>query len=265
MQYDPLPLPITSPLISTVEDGKVKHGFFTRHGGVSKGIYSGLNVGIGSNDDKEAVQENRRRVAEWFGLSVEKLATVHQVHSPDVFTVTQSNLRDRPKADALVTNVPGIILGVLTADCGPVLFADPEAGVIGAAHAGWKGAVGGVLENTINAMISLGADRRNIVACLGPFISKDNYEIGHERVEELLKLNVEYEAFFKPSKNQGHVMFDLQSLTIDHLEKAGLAAQNLNICTYPDADRFYSYRRTTHLNEPDYGRQISAIALTETR
>ena len=265
MYSEPLPLPITSPLISTVEGGKVKHGFFTRHGGVSEGIYRGLNVGIGSHDAREAVEENRRRVADYFGLNLSQLATVHQVHSPDVAVITEDNRLERPKADAMVTNVPGIVIGVLTADCGPVLFADPDAGVIGAAHAGWKGAVGGVLENTIEAMIKLGADRSNIVACLGPSISQDNYEIGPERVEELLQMNSSYGKFFKASNHEGHALFDLQGLTIERLEQAGVAAQNLGICTYPDADRFFSFRRTTHLAEADYGRQIAAIALTETR
>lgn len=265
MHDEPLPLPITSPLISTIEGGKVKHGFFTRHGGVSGGIYRGLNVGLGSHDAREAVEENRRRVADWFGLAADQLATVHQVHSPDVAVVTESNKHERPKADAMVTNVPGIVIGVLTADCGPVLFADPDAGVIGAAHAGWKGAVGGVLENTIDAMVKLGAQRDNIVACLGPSISQDNYEIGPERISELLVLNPDYAKFFKASNNEGHALFDLQALTIKRLELAGVAAQNLGICTYPDNDRFFSFRRTTHLAEPDYGRQISAIALTETR
>jgi YfiH family protein len=265
MQFEPLPLPITSPLISTVETGKLKHGFFTRHGGVSEGIYRGLNVGLGSHDNREAVEENRRRVAEWFGASADHLATVHQVHSPDVVVVTGENYTDRPKADAMVTKQPGIVLGVLAADCGPVLFADAQAGVIGAAHAGWKGAVGGILENTIDAMIALGADRDNIVACLGPSISQDNYEVGPERVAELLALDPNYQAFLKPSNKEDHALFDLQSLTLSRLEKAGVAAQNLGICTYPDADRFFSFRRTNHLSEPDYGRQISAIALTETR
>lgn len=265
MYFEPLPLPITSPLISTVADGKLKHGFFTRHGGVSEGIYRGLNVGLGSHDDQGAVAENRRRVADYFDLGLGQLATLHQVHSRDVVVVTEANKNERPKADAMVTNVPGIVIGVLAADCGPVLFADPDAGVIGAAHAGWKGAVGGVLENTIDAMVALGAARDNIVACLGPSISQEHYEIGPERVAELLALNADYEKFFKSSNKQGHVLFDLQSLTVERLEKAGVAAQNLGICTYPDADRFFSFRRTTHLGEPDYGRQISAIALTETR
>lgn len=263
MLNEPYPLPIDSPLLSTVNDGRFKHGFFTRHGGVSEGIYRGLNVGIGSNDDRETVLENRKRVAQWFDLPLEKLATLHQVHSPDVAVVTHSNIEERPKADAMVTNQPGIVLGVLTADCGPVLFSDPEAKVIGAAHAGWKGAVFGVLENTIETMISLGAKRDNILACLGPSISQQNYEIGPERIEELLKLDSSYAKFLKPSNLDGHALFDLQALTIERLEKAGVAAQNLEICTYPDEDRFFSYRRTTHRNEADYGRQISAIAILE--
>lgn len=263
MQNHPLPEPIISPLFDEATRKGIRHGFFTRRGGVSEGIYRGLNVGLGSDDAREKVEENRRRVSGWFGLAPERLATVNQVHSPDVVVVDATYDGNRPKADALVTASPGVILGVLTADCGPVLFADAEAGVIGAAHAGWKGALGGVLENTILAMQSLGARREAITACLGPSISGANYEVGPEFVDRFLAQNADFAVFFRPSSKPGHAMFDLQGLTVKRLTDAGIRAESLNICTYADPDSFYSYRRTTHAGEPDYGRQISAIAIRE--
>lgn len=263
MQNHPLPEPIISPLFDEATRKGIRHGFFTRKGGVSEGLYRGLNVGLGSDDAREKVEENRRRVSGWFGLAPDRLATVNQVHSPDVVVVDATYDGNRPKADALVTASPGVILGVLTADCGPVLFADAEAGVIGAAHAGWKGALGGVLENTILAMQSLGARREAITACLGPSISGANYEVGPEFVDRFLAQNADFAVFFRPSSKPGHAMFDLQGLTVKRLTDAGIRAESLNICTYADPDSFYSYRRTTHAGEPDYGRQISAIAIRE--
>ena len=263
MQEDTLPLPLQSPLLVASTGPRIRHGFFTRHGGVSQGIYRGLNVGLGSQDERQAVLENRSRVAAWFGLPLEKLATVHQVHSPDVVVVDDTYDGDRPQADAMVTATSGIILGVLAADCGPILFADAQAGVVGAAHAGWKGAVSGVLENTVDAMIALGASRERIVASLGPSISQENYEVGPERVESLKEMNPAHAAYLSSSPNAGHAFFDLKQLTVDRLMAAGVTAENLGICTYPDNDSFYSFRRTTHRSEPDYGRQISAIAILE--
>ncbi|MFB9948072.1 peptidoglycan editing factor PgeF [Rhizobium puerariae] len=263
MQDSPLPTPIESPLLNDVAGGRVRHGFFTRQGGVSEGLYAGLNVGIGSDDDRLKVIENRTRVAGWFGLPLDKLATVHQVHSPDVFVVDETYAGERPQVDAMVTTVAGVVLGVLSADCGPILFADGENGVIGAAHAGWKGALGGVLENTIEAMISLGAARERITAVLGPSIGPRSYEVGPEFVERFLAFDPGYEEFFTASQKPGHAMFDLPSLTIRRLKAAGVRAENLDLDTYPDAERFFSYRRTTHAREPDYGRQISAISIRE--
>lgn len=264
MPNNDLPLPIESELLRERAGSRIRHGFFTRTGGVSQGIYAGLNVGIGSDDDRDRVIENRARVAAWFDLPLERLATVHQVHSPDVVVVdTQSAASERPKADAMVTNVPGIVLGVLSADCGPILFADAEAGVIGAAHAGWKGALHGVLENTIEAMVSLGADRANITAVLGPSIGPKSYEVGPEFVSNFRSVDPSYDVFFSASTRQDHAMFDLPSLTIRRLTDAGVRAGNLDLDTYPDQERFFSYRRTTHAKEPDYGRQISAIAIRE--
>ncbi len=259
-----LPLPIESALLRERAGARIRHGFFTRTGGVSEGIYAGLNVGIGSDDDRDRVIENRARVAAWFDLPLDRLATLHQVHSPDVIVVDeQSAASERPKADAMVTNVPGIVLGVLSADCGPILFADAEAGVIGAAHAGWKGALHGVLENTVEAMVSLGADRARITAVLGPSIGPKSYEVGPEFVANFKAVDPSYEVFFSASDKPGHAMFDLPSLTVRRLTEAGVRAENLDLDTYPDPERFFSYRRTTHAKEPDYGRQISAIAIRE--
>jgi YfiH family protein len=263
MKEAPSPTPIESSALKEKGQARIRHGFFTRQGGVSEGIYAGLNVGIGSNDDSERVRRNRTRVAGWFGLPLERLATVHQVHSPDVVVVDAAYAGERPQADAMVTASPGVVLGVLSADCGPILFSDGTNGVVGAAHAGWKGALGGVLENTIDAMISLGADRQNIVACLGPSIGPDSYEVGPEFVERFLASDASYEEFFSPSEKSGHAYFDLPALTLRRLDQAGVQAITLALDTYPDEKRFFSYRRTTHRGEPDYGRQISAIAITE--
>ncbi|MCX8996571.1 peptidoglycan editing factor PgeF [Rhizobiaceae bacterium BDR2-2] len=263
MQTDDRPEPIESTLLSDRAGHRIRHGFFTRKGGVSEGIYRGLNVGIGSNDARDAVHENRTRVARWFGQPLERLATVHQVHSPDVQVIGAGWNGERAKADALVTSEPGYVLGVLSADCGPILFADAENGVIGAAHAGWKGALTGVLESTIEAMIRLGARREAIAACLGPSISGASYEVGPEFVDRFVAADPDYAAFFTPSGKPGHAMFDLPGLTLLRLRRAGVVAASLGLCTYPDSERFFSYRRTTHAGEPDYGRQISAIALME--
>lgn len=262
MQDDALPSPLQSALLTSASPS-IAHGFFTREGGVSEGVYEGLNVGLGSKDDRAHVEENRSRIAAWFGQPVAKLATVHQIHSPDVVTVGHDYDGTRSEADALVTTAPGIVLGVLSADCGPILFADPQARVVGAAHAGWKGALTGVLENTISAMIKLGATRENIVACLGPSIGPGNYEVGPEFVERFLAHDSTYTSFFTPSERSGHAMFDLPGLTVARLVAAGVKAEKLGLCTYEDEARFFSYRRTTHRGEPDYGRQISAISIRE--
>ncbi|MGN6549831.1 MAG: peptidoglycan editing factor PgeF [Pararhizobium sp.] len=254
--------PIESPLIRRASEAAgVRHGFFTRRGGVSQGIYEGLNVGFGSNDRRGDVEENRARVARFFGLGADRLATLHQVHSTEVLVVDAGSAGTRPKADALVTAEPGIILGVLTADCGPILFADPEARVVGAAHAGWRGAFEGIVETTVAAMTRLGAERSRIVACLGPSISGRAYEVGPEFVERFVARDRAFARYFEPSEKPGHAMFDLPAFTMQRLRDAGVAAENLDLCTYADPDSFFSYRRTTHRGEPDYGRQISVIAL----
>jgi len=252
--------PLESPLLAGAGD-RIAHGFFGRQGGVSDGLYRGLNVGLGSRDAQAAILENRSRVASWFGRSLADLATLYQVHSPDVVTVTTVDAGERPQADGQVTATPGVILGVLTADCGPVLFADADAGVIGAAHAGWKGAFDGVLENTIEAMIALGARRARIRASLGPSISRASYEVGPEFLARFADRNPDWQRFFAASEKHGHSMFDLPAFTISRLNTAGVTAENLDICTYADEEQYFSYRRTTHRQEPDYGRQISAIMI----
>ncbi len=261
-----LPQPIKSERLETQAGANgrlIVHGFFNRVGGVSAGIYEGLNVGSGSHDNPEHVQQNRDRVASYLGVKPDHLITVHQVHSADVVTVTEPLVSPRPKADAMVTNVPGLALGALTADCGPILFADHQAGVIGAAHAGWRGALNGVLENTIEAMINLGAVRENIVAVLGPCIGPQNYEVGSEFREQFLLKNPKYSEYFSPSDKSGHYMFDLWNFILDRLKLTGVKADSLAQCTYANEQLFFSYRRTTHRGEPDYGRQIAAIAIKE--
>lgn len=258
------PNPVRSAVLDELSpNGRIVHGFFSRSGGVSKGLYRGLNVGLGSSDDRTDVKENRARVGRWFGLGADRLVTVHQVHSPRVQIATFENRDERPQADALVTNTPGLILGVLTADCGPILFADAQAGVIGAAHAGWRGAFDGVLESTLAAMQGLGARAENTVAVLGPSISQSNYEVGPEFVGRFVEADPANQAYFVPSPKPGHALFDLKQFTVDRLRKAGLKADMLPDCTYADEEAWYSYRRSTHRQEPDYGRQISAIAIKE--
>lgn len=255
------PEPIRSPLLENARENGIRHGYFTRIGGVSEGIYRGLNIGTGSHDDQTLVAENRRRVAEWMGVAPDRLLTAHQIHSPDVIVAREPFAGERPRADAIVTDRPGIAVGASTADCGPVLFADAQAGVVGAAHAGWKGAFTGVLENTIVAMEGIGAQRENIVAVLGPSISGRNYEVGPEFRERFVNADAANEDWFVASGKPGHFMFDLNGYTLDRLRKAGVTAEALGRCTYAEEELFYSYRRTTHRNEPDYGRQVSAIAI----
>lgn len=241
----------------------VRHGFFTREGGVSKGIYATLNCGYGSNDDPGAVRENRARAAQGLSVEPEKLLTVYQIHSPTVVRVTTAwEPSAAPQADAMVTDVPSVALGILTADCAPVLFADERARVVGAAHAGWKGAFAGALEATIEAMTALGAHRSRIVAAIGPTISRDAYEVGPEFRARFVEASHANEHWFIPSAREGHFMFDLPAYAAARLDAAGIAAvATLGLCTYADETRFFSYRRTTHRGETDYGRQISAIAL----
>ena len=250
----------TSPLLSAIP--VLRHRFFTRDGGVSTGIYRGLNGGIGSQDDPTHVQENRRRMAEAVGVAPSHFLTAFQIHSPDVAIAEGPWPADqRPKVDAMVTRVPGLALGVTTADCGPVLFADPNARVIGAAHAGWKGAFTGVLEATIDAMEGLGADRTDMVVAIGPLIRQPSYEVGSEFVARFTDTDPAFDRFFVPSTRDGHAMFDLAGFIRMRLENAGITRiDDLAIDTYPNEDLF-SYRRSVHRKEGDYGRQIHAIVL----
>ncbi len=260
---DSKPLPVRSQALDAMAGAGVRHGYFTRTGGVSEGIYAGLNTGVGSSDDPQKVRENRRRVAEWMGVAPSALLSAYQVHSPDVLVVREPFAGERPKVDAMVTDRPGLALGISTADCGPVLFADPHARIIGGAHAGWKGALTGVLENTVAAMEALGARRERIVAVLGPSITARNYEVGPEFVQRFRGADAGNAQYFAPSTNSGHAMFDLNRYTVDRLLAAGVRAEMLDRCTYAEEGLFFSYRRTTHRREADYGRQISAIVLED--
>jgi YfiH family protein len=243
---------------------RIRHAFFTRAGGVSKGVYASLNGGTGSNDDQAKVSENRARMAAALAVAPEHLLTAYQIHSPHVITVDKPWTHEaRPRADGMVSRMPNIALGVSTADCGPVLFADAEAGVIGAAHAGWRGAFTGVIEATIAAMENLGARRERIAVALGPMIRQDNYEVGPEFVARFREGDPANARFFKPSVRAGHAMFDLAGYIAHRLKGAGIAEiDNLDLCTCADPERFYSYRRMTLRKEPDYGRHINAIALS---
>lgn len=245
---------LTSDLLAPV-----KHGFFTRKGGASSGVFSGLNCGLGSSDQKQAVVANRERVAKAIGIAPGNLATVHQHHSADVVAIEGPD-NALQKADAMVTNQPGIALGVLTADCQPVLFSDPEAGVIGAAHAGWSGALGGVLENTVDAMILLGSTPENIRAVIGPSISQAAYEVGPEFFDRFTEDDPENSRFFAGGLGD-RMQFDLPGYGLSRLRAAGVTAEWTRHCTYSDPARFYSYRRSVHQNEPDYGRLIATICL----
>jgi polyphenol oxidase len=252
--------PLNSPLLSAIPG--LRHAFFTRDGGVSDGIYASLNAGIGSNDDPAHVAENRRRMAERMGVTPAHFLTVHQTHSPDVAVAAAPwDTASRPRADAIVTRTEGLAIGVTAADCGPILFVDPSARVIGAAHAGWKGALTGVLESTVEAMEQLGAERSGIVAAIGPLIRQHSYEVGGEFVERFIEADAENALFFVPSPREGHAMFDLAGFIRMRLENAGvLMIDDIGVDTYSD-ERFYSYRRSVHRGEPDYGRHVHAIVL----
>lgn len=247
---------ITSDLLSPI-----RHGFFTRKGGASSGVFAGLNCGLGSTDQAEAVLVNRGRVAQAMQVDADRLVTVKQVHSARAVVVKRPFEEDLPEADALVTDVPGLALGVLTADCQPVLFADASAGIVGAAHAGWRGAVSGVLEATVQAMVGLGAQASQIKAVIGPSISQANYEVGPEMFDEFMALDPDNARFF--ANGQGdRLQFDLPGFGLHKLRQAGVGeAEWCRHCTYADEARFYSFRRATHRAEADFGRLIAAISL----
>ncbi|SCW72564.1 conserved hypothetical protein [Sphingobium faniae] len=241
----------------------VTHGFAGRKGGVSRGVHSGLNVGLGSRDEREAVLHNRDLARDAL-LPGAALVTVRQVHSPDVVTVTTPiREEERPPADAMVTDRPGLILGVLTADCVPVLFADRQARVVGAAHAGWKGAIAGVTDNCITAMEALGAARDHIACAIGPCIGRTSYEVTEDFAARFEQDHAENARFFTPGR-EGHCQFDIAAYVASRLADAGIRSiEMLDEDTYGQPDRFYSYRRSCHRGEADYGRQISMIALAD--
>jgi len=249
-----------SPLLSSIPG--LRHAFFTREGGVSDGIYASLNGGIGSQDAAANVTENRRRMAELMGVAPERFLSVHQTHSPDVVVASGPwQGASRPLADAIVTRSEGLAIAATAADCGPILLVDPNTRVIGAAHAGWKGALTGILESTVEAMEKLGAERSGIVAAIGPLIRQHSYEVGGEFVDRFIQADAENALFFIPSAREGHAMFDLAGFIRMRLENAGvLMIDDIGADTYSD-ERFFSYRRSVHRKEPDYGRHAHAIAL----
>jgi YfiH family protein len=244
---------------------RIRHAFFTRSGGVSQGVYASLNGGVGSNDAPAKIAENRARMAAALGVLPDHLVTAYQIHSPDVVIADQPwTQENRPRADAIVTRVARLAIGVSTADCGPLLLADTEAGVIGAAHAGWRGALTGVIEAAVDAMETLGAERSRIVAALGPTIRQPNYEVGPEFVARFLAADADNSRFFLASERAGHAMFDLAGYIADRVQRAGIVNfEDLGLCNYAEPERFFSYRRTTKQGEPDYGRHINAIALAD--
>jgi YfiH family protein len=241
----------------------IRHAFFTRQGGVSGGLYSSLNGGVGSRDDAGHVAENRARMAATLGVAPNCLLTAYQIHSPHVVVAEAPwPVETRPRADAIVSRTAGLAIGVSTADCGPILLADPVARVIGAAHAGWRGALTGVAEATVAAMEQLGAERRQIRAALGPMIRQDNYEVGPDLIARFATEDQGSARFFRPAGRDGHALFDLGGYIAARLERAGIQQiEDLRLCTYAEPARFFSFRRTTHRAETDYGRHVNAIAL----
>jgi YfiH family protein len=241
----------------------IRHAFFTREGGVSGGLYSSLNGGVGSRDDAGHVAENRARMAAALDVAPNCLLTAYQIHSPHaVVAEAPWPIEARPRADAIVTRTGGLAIGVSTADCGPILLADPVARVIGAAHAGWRGALTGVAEATVAAMERLGAARGQIRAAVGPMIRQDNYEVGPDLIARFAAEDKGSERFFRPAGRDGHALFDLGGYIAARLERAGVRQiEDLRLCTYAEPARFFSFRRTTHCREADYGRHVNAIAL----
>lgn len=254
------PAHLVSPAL---QGAGVRHGFFGREGGVSTGIFATLNTGPGSGDDPEAVAENRARCAEALGVAPDRLLTLHQAHSPKAVIVSEPWSGERPQADAMATSAPGLALGVLAADCMPFLFADAEARVIGAAHAGWRGALGGVLEATIAAMKELGAEPARIIAALGPCLRQPNFEVGLDLLERFTAKYPASERFFAPGASLEKRQFDLAGFGRWRLSEAGVTTlDDAGICTLGAPDRYFSYRASRRAGEADYGRNLSAISLS---
>jgi YfiH family protein len=247
----------------TLKLSPLRHAFFTREGGVSGGVYASLNGGVGSHDDAGHVAENRARMAAALAVRPDRFLTAYQIHSPDVVVADEPwDAQARPRGDAIVTRTAGLAIGVSTADCGPVLFADADARVIGAAHAGWRGALSGVVEATVAAMERLGARRGRIRAALGPMIRQSNYEVGPDFTARFAAEDEASADFFRPAAREGHALFDLPAYIAARLHRAGVQEiEDVGLCTYAEPERFFSFRRTTHRAEPDYGRHINAIAL----
>jgi polyphenol oxidase len=252
---------LTAPALARLPG--IRHAFFTRNGGVSQGTYATLNGGTGSDDAAASVAENRARMAAALGVPPDRFLTAYQIHSPTVVLAEQPWSGDeRPRADAIVTRAVGLAIGVSTADCGPVLLADADARVIGAAHAGWRGALAGVTDATLAAMERLGADRRRVVAALGPMIRQPSYEVGPDVAEQFALADPDNRRFFRPSVRPGQSMFDLAGYVAARLAAAGAAVvDDVARCTYEEPEQFFSYRRMTHRGEADYGRHINAIVL----
>lgn len=249
---------LTSPLLAKAG---VRHAFFTREGGVSRGDYGSLNGGVGSRDAPENVAENRARMAKTLGVASDQLLVPYQVHSADCHVV-DAPWAERPRCDALATATPGLALGVTGADCGMLLFCDPKARVIGAAHSGWKGAFDDVLGATVTSMVELGATRADIVVVLGPTIGQGSYEVGPEFFARFRDASPDYTRFFKPSAREDHALFDLPKFIAMRAEQAKVSGfEDLALDTYADETRFFSYRRATHARAADYGRLVSAIVL----
>ena len=251
---DPLPA-ITHPDLET------PHAFFTRDGGTSRGFYASLNAGLGSGDDRAHVERNRAMMAGHLGVRPDRLLTPYQIHSAIVLEADAPWTGERPSGDAIVTATPGLAVGVVTADCGAVLLADVGRGVVGAAHAGWKGALAGVTDAVIDRMCALGAVRHHIVAVVGPTIAQRSYEVDDAFRQRFLAADEGNGAFFRPGRRGGHPMFDLPGYLCRRLQRAGVRSRNAGQDTYPPEARFFSYRRSTHRGEGDYGRQLSAIVL----
>jgi YfiH family protein len=243
----------------------IRHAFFTRDGGVSAGLYASLNGGTGSRDDIGNVAENRARMASAVGVAPERFLTAYQIHSPNVVVAEAPwTAETRPRADAIVTRMRALAVGVTTADCGPILLADPQARVIGAAHAGWRGALTGVIEATVEAMERLGAARAHIRAAIGPMIRQASYEVGPDLIARFAAEDRASSRFFSLASREGHALLDLGGYVAERLKRAGVGeVEDLGVCTYADPSRFFSYRRTTHRAEADYGRHVNAIALVD--
>ncbi|EJF86611.1 peptidoglycan editing factor PgeF [Bartonella rattimassiliensis] len=257
----PTPHPILAKNLSVLQTHGIKHGFFTRQGGVSKKLYHSLNVGKNSNDQPEHIVQNRLLIANYFSIEIQNLVTVNQIHSCNVVVAHQAIIGAPPKADALVTTTPGLVIGVLTADCGPILFADPQAGVIAATHAGWRGSLNGIIEKTIAVMEKQGAKRQSITAVLGPCLGPHNYEVTSEFYNQFIEYHSKFQKYFFKTEKVNQFRFNLWAFIINQLKKAGVDASCVELCTYQDEQHFFSYRRAIHRNESDYGRQISAIML----